>query len=1158
MIDGYKRILVSMLSLALVMLSVAPHARAVQQPTGSISGTVTDSNGAVIPGAKVTITDKATNREITLTTDTDGFYEARALPPGEYRVKVEQKGFAPEVLESVTVRTGQVVNASSSLKPGGSQEVVTVAGMTEIQVDTVRSTVDGIIRGEQIDKMPLNARNFLELAKLEPGVIVRDGGAIDPTKVNAFRTVGISGRGGTGTRVQFDGIDVTDETVGTTTANLSDDAISEFQVSRSSFDLSTSLTTSGAISVVTRGGSNDVHGSVFYFGRNQDMAATQAKTRNLDENGKDKGNPPFHRHQVGFRAGGPFVKEKLFWFVNWERFYQADNAHTDVASVPFFPQMAGDVNLPVGIRYASGRLDWNVSNSIRAFYRFNHNWDSTTGGSGQSPFQNIDWTNIHAVGVDMTQTRMTHTFRFGYVNFNNQIASQEFKEFPFPSVSGIPVFVGVGQYQQGPNGLAPQQTYQDNLQFKYDGSYVWGKHTLRYGLEENRIVLGGFANFAGPLSVAGDFTSDPGGTRDEVIARGGNPEDPLEYPLTTFSTGPQNGFFTVPAAHGYPHGGNYNLRTAWYVGDTWRVRPGLTLNFGTRWEYDSAYFNKEKQDGARRPAILGEVHPPSLKSPHFPKDRFGPTFGFAWDPWNNGKTVIRGGFYRAYEMNIANNTIFNEFALIPPGIGPDFYDESGVFGPDGTPINVDGKHPNGVYTDLIGKPIKDVLPIIGQIHTAVQQAYANHKFDPSQGKTLFEIAQGNTFGGIFPGDFRIPYSLQFNIGFQHEIFKNNVLTVDYVRNHAVGLPFLLVDYEKRRDASTLNAAAAKAKVTSVLGGKTVDQWIAANPTKTITAFGLANDAIFKGVTSELIRARIMSGGFSLYSAIQAKLTGRVTRDFWFLHHMSYQASYAFGHSLATCAAGRVEFITNTCDNRIINNENYFGHTGFSLKHIFGAGFLMDLPGGVGLSVGTSFSSRGPASLTLPALGGITGANTMFTTDLNGDGGAGSTPRGDILPGVKLGDWGRGVSNIKELNQLISQYNSTVAGHPTPNGQALIDAGIFTEAQLKSLKAVFPVIPLVPANNPDPFASNPLEFTMRITRPIKIENAYIVHNLQIEPYVDIFNVFNYRGHNAYSGLGAGFLSLNFDYAAAGRLGELKDARAFAFGPRTIQLGFRVSF
>src|SRR5262249_42101502 len=159
--------------------------------------------------------------------------------------------------------------------------------------------------------------------------------------------------------------------------------------------------------------------------------------------------------------------------------------------------------------------------------------------------------------------------------------------------------------------------------------------------------------------------------------------------------------------------------------------------------------------------------------------------------------------------------------------------------------NVDGRHPDGNYGDLVGQPIGQVINIIAQVHAALGQAYANHKFDPSQGQTLFEIAQGNTFGGVFPGDYRIPYSVQFNIGVQRQIGQHNMLTVDYVRNHAVGLPYLLVDYQNRRDAAFLNVAAAKAKVASTLHGRTVEQWIAdqtaANKSNTIAGFGLATD-----------------------------------------------------------------------------------------------------------------------------------------------------------------------------------------------------------------------------------------------------------------------------------------------------------------------------
>src|SRR5215469_13381094 len=358
MISTCRRLVPGIVSIV-ILLMLAP-AMMAQSPVGSIEGTVTDATGAVIPGATVTITEKATGRAINLTSNSSGYFEARALPPGQYTVKIAQQGFSPEVIENLRVEVGQVANATVSLKPGGTQEVVNVQANNEVQVDTVRSTVDGVITSQQIDQLPLNARNFMDLAKLEPGVNVRDGGSIDPTKTFAYRTVGVSGRGGTGTRVQFDGIDVTDETVGTTVANISNDAVSEFQLSRASLDMSTSLTSSGAVNVTSRSGGNQYHGSFFFFDRNQDFSARNSPSQPGD-------NDPFHRRQIGFHAAGPFIKDKLFWFVNWERFYEADNGHSDVATVPFFPQMAGSVSAPVGIRYASGRLDWNTTSSIHLF-----------------------------------------------------------------------------------------------------------------------------------------------------------------------------------------------------------------------------------------------------------------------------------------------------------------------------------------------------------------------------------------------------------------------------------------------------------------------------------------------------------------------------------------------------------------------------------------------------------------------------------------------------------------------------------------------------------------------------------------------------------------------------------------------------------------------
>ncbi len=198
-------------------------------------------------------------------------------------------------------------------------------------------------------------------------------------------------------------------------------------------------------------------------------------------------------------------------------------------------------------------------------------------------------------------------------------------------------------------------------------------------------------------------------------------------------------------------------------------------------------------------------------------------------------------------MNIFNNLLFDEFANLPAGIGPDAYDITNVTTPDGTPINIDGKHPDGDYTDWQGLTIKQLLPSIVALNGALQAAYAGYKFDPAKGDSYFRTAKGITYGGLIPGNqFKAPYGLQFNIGIQHELRPGTVLSVDYVHNHGVGLPFFLVDFEHRRDASTLNVANARTKINGVLKGSSIDQYIAANPKATIGAFGLANDAIFQG------------------------------------------------------------------------------------------------------------------------------------------------------------------------------------------------------------------------------------------------------------------------------------------------------------------------
>src|SRR5258707_7616828 len=261
------------LCISLTTFALLPASAQSTVATGSIQGTVTDPNGAVVPNAAITIKNKATGQTSKLTSSSSGTYASGALIPGEYEVRIEAKGFHTQVL-TVPVQVGNIASGSSKLTLGQSTEVVEVTG-SAVAVNTEQATVQGVLSTQQIENLPINGRHFLDLAQLEPGVQIQDGGNFDPTN-NGVSSISFGGRFGRTARIEVDGIDISDETVGTTTQNLPASAISEFQVSQSSLDMSTELTSSGAVNVVTRSGTNKWHGQGFYLFRDHSIAANIA------------------------------------------------------------------------------------------------------------------------------------------------------------------------------------------------------------------------------------------------------------------------------------------------------------------------------------------------------------------------------------------------------------------------------------------------------------------------------------------------------------------------------------------------------------------------------------------------------------------------------------------------------------------------------------------------------------------------------------------------------------------------------------------------------------------------------------------------------------------------------------------------------------------
>src|SRR5713226_9161709 len=635
--------------------------------TGSIQGTISDASGAVVPGASMTISNKATGHAVHFASSGSGTYNSGALIPGDYVVRVEAKGFNPVELP-VTVQVGVTANGNITLQVGTGTTLVEVTS-SPLLVSTEQATVQGVLTADQIEKLPINGRNFLDLAALQPGVQIQDGGGFDPTK-NGFSSISFGGRFGRTARIELDGVDISDETVGTTTQNIPVSAIQEFQVSQSSLDLSTELTSSGAVNVVTRSGTRNFHGQGFFYWRDAKTAARYGDT-----------SVPFDRQQYGARFGGPLIKNRLFFFAAWERTVQ-DFQQSVILSDPF-TALSGSFNSPFHESMLVGKLDWVVKSNWRAFYRWTYdqnNNESPFIPNTYEPFSNRDNTPVQAAGLEGTTGSLSHSIRFGYTRFNNAIVDSTSRKSSVDLAPGVDVHISASGatgctsagfvFCSGVNILAPQATLQRNLQLKYDGSKIYHSHVIRYGVGVNRILGGGFAKFyASQPTFRSNFTS---GNRAKAEANPcsdpnrcqGGASNPLNWPVNRLRFGNGQGFFTEIPQFGFPAGGQFDTRFAWYIGDSWKAKRNLTVSYGVRYVRDTG-----RSDSDLPPLDLLNLWGPALGNRvNQPNKNFAPQLGIAWDPWKNGKTAIRAGAGLYYENAVFNNILFDRPGRLPKGL----------------------------------------------------------------------------------------------------------------------------------------------------------------------------------------------------------------------------------------------------------------------------------------------------------------------------------------------------------------------------------------------------------------------------------------------------------------------------------------------------------
>jgi hypothetical protein len=1125
--------------------------------SGSIQGTVTDPNGAVVPNASVTITNKDTGQSSKLTTTSSGAFASGALQPGNYQVRIEAKGFQTQLL-NVPVQVGVTASGNAKLSVGQATTEVEVTG-TAVAINTEQATVQGVLTAQQIENLPINGRNFLDLAQLEPGVQIQDGGNFDPTK-NGFSSISFGGRFGRTARIEVDGIDISDETVGTTTQNLPASAINEFQVSQSSLDLSTELTSSGAVNVVTKSGSNKWHGQGFYLFRDHNMAADISDS-----------NLYFQRNNFGGSFGGPIVQNKLFFFLDAERLKQ--DLAEPVANGSAFSALNGSFNSPFRDTAGVAKLDWQISQNYKMFYRFSYEQNNSIKGfipNSFQPFDNVNNTPVHVVGLDFTTGSFNHAIRFGYTKFRNGItdATQNgvFNPAPEGSITIGPSLSclagGVDSFCSGPNLLAPQKTFQQNSQIKYDGSKIIGPHIIRYGVGFNHIQGGGFAKFFGLApTINVDPSAFPNGVIPLCTAVGqpdcianifpGGAANPLNYPAETVVMGNGQGFSSEKPAFGLPGGGlGPDNRFNFYVGDSWKFRPNLTLTLGVRYVHDTGRTDSDigpiscntldptiaaNLSAAGTPcttnildlwgAGLGNrVNNPALN--------FAPQFGFAWKPFNATNTVIRGGIGLYYENSIFNNNLFNRPGRLAQGL----FLVTIAPCQGGTSVGVD--LPTGGTIDtsaLCGQPIGSVASQLAAVQQQYQAATATAGAAVNSAFIGGNLAASGGFNGInlFAPNYKTPRSVQMNIGFEHQFGKGVVWSADYLRN--VGTHTLLaIDVNHVGDVRFFDKAAAVAAInaaTASFAGCTAgDINCAISKGATIadfSGFGLdsgtnvcfggaqaagqcAAPPAFGGVNPQLgVNQMLFPAGRSVYNAFQTSLKANVTNPVSWVKGLSWQVSYALSRYAGSALDS--DFINTAIDNN--HPAGFLGPNGLDRTHQFSFGGTFDLPAHIRFGVVGHAYSPLPVSLTLPA----PGPGGIFVSDVTGDGsGDGSIiyGTGDLVPGTNIGAYGR---NIKpgDLAKFISNFNSTQAGKPTPAGQVLIDNGLMTLSQLQSLGAVIPTLDMPT----DPQGLGWLKtFDLKFSYPRKIGETF-----QIEPSVSFFNAFNNANFDGPNNALNGFLN-----------------------------------
>jgi TonB dependent receptor len=525
-------------------------------------------------------------------------------------------------------------------------EVVTVTG-GEALVELRTSEVQGQISETTVENIPLNGRNFLELAFLLPGN--RPATNQDPTKTNTLE-VSSAGQFGRGGNITVDGGDNNDEVVGGTLMNFPEDSVHEFQIATNRYTAEVGRSASSVINIVTKGGTNDLHGSLFAFVRNRNLQARPATLA------ASQPTPPFDRQQFGGSLGGPLAKDRAWFFASGEDRNQHAAVQTGFRDFATRTVVSSSSSAPLDEALILLRQDvkLNDRDSIFVRYGYNRSLETSSGslhggvslGSASNRQSSLNrFNSILGNWVRAISPTKVNSLTFHVNTFINEIPTFAPNNHPSLITSGsynggmvntnLTDEIVFPDLQDGANFRIAQRTRLQRYQGADSLAWIKGKHSLHFGGEVQRQYSDAIFDLFGSGSIF--LTKDFGTTND------------LDIPVAVaiHSVGPVHPPF-VPDIN--------NTYLGFYIQDDWRVRPNLTINAGLRYELDTQVFGTSS---AHNPCPMPLTTPPTapcvwlngvlgFSRSKDPKD-FSPRIGFSWDPFRTGRTVIRGGYGIYYD-----------------------------------------------------------------------------------------------------------------------------------------------------------------------------------------------------------------------------------------------------------------------------------------------------------------------------------------------------------------------------------------------------------------------------------------------------------------------------------------------------------------------------